>query len=190
MGDARPDEIVVVDSLFPPRLRARLAGFIEKPIWRYGHRSNGQRDRFPFWSASIADAKDPLGDCSDELQKTSYAEVREAVDVVASEMLAGYRLNRVYANAHTYGADGYPHTDSGRQPGTLTCVIYIHPVWRREWGGELIFFDRAGVEIVKAVSPKAGRAVIFSGHILHCARGVSRECNELRVSLVVKGVRV
>jgi SM-20-related protein len=41
-------------------------------------------------------------------------------------------------------------------------------------------------DIVSAVYPKPNRFVVFSGNIPHVARGVSRTCPKLRITLMYK----
>lgn len=86
-------------------------------------------------------------------------------------------------NAHTYGLEGYPHTDSVRLCDK-TIVVYMNPTWRREWGGETMIYD--GCKIVHAELPKENCAIEFPGSAWHVARGVTRICPELRVTLVFK----
>jgi SM-20-related protein len=99
--------------------------------------------------------------------------------------LQGHRLIRCYANGHTYGSDGTLHTDSTR-PGTYTCVYYPHQMWHPNWGGETVLFNQDKTDIVACVYPKPNRMVVFDGTIPHVARGVSRICPVLRVTLMFK----
>lgn len=91
---------------------------------------------------------------------------------------------RCYANAHTFGVEGYPHVDS-RKPGNYTTIFYINPVWKPEWAGETIFMNDLG-DIAHAVLPKPGRMVLFDGRIIHAARAVTRICPAMRVTLMFK----
>jgi hypothetical protein len=90
---------------------------------------------------------------------------------------------RCYINAHTYGIEGYPHTDSFREHDK-TIVIYLNPEWSRDWGGETLVYD--GDTIVHAGLPKFNSAVVFNGNQVHCARGVTRTCPEVRYTLMFK----
>jgi len=53
-----------------------------------------------------------------------------------------------------------PHVD---YPGEHTVVIY----YVNDADGDTVFFDQSGKNIIKRVSPKKGRVVIFDGRILH-----------------------
>jgi hypothetical protein len=109
-----------------------------------------------------------VADCWNYIQKTYFP------DTV---------LLRCYANGHTYGVEGYPHTDSNR-PQDRTLVVYLNKQWQRGWGGETVIYN--GQRIVHAELPSYNRALNFSGFNWHAARGVTRICNDLRITLMFK----
>jgi Rps23 Pro-64 3,4-dihydroxylase Tpa1-like proline 4-hydroxylase len=90
---------------------------------------------------------------------------------------------RAYANAYTFGTEGYIHTDSTIATD-MTYLIYLNEEWDRDWAGETLFFN--GDTILKAALPKWNRLVIFPSKMDHCARSVSRICSKLRTILVFK----
>lgn len=91
---------------------------------------------------------------------------------------------RCYVNSMTYGTDGYIHVDSTRENET-TAVIYLNKEWDPDWGGETVLFDSNG-EILFSCIPKPNRAFLFDARYKHVARGLSRKCNKLRRTLVLK----
>jgi hypothetical protein len=101
--------------------------------------------------------------------------------------MRGHYLLRCYANAHTYGVEGYPHTDivDASQVDNYTAVVYLNPVWKKEWAGELVLFNAAG-DTLCGILPKAGRAALIPGDIVHAARGVSRQCPAVRICVAFK----
>lgn len=76
-------------------------------------------------------------------------------------------LVRCYANSHTYGVEGYPHTDTN-WVGDKTAVLYLNSRWLREWGGETSFFQ--GNDVFMSVMPRRGRLVVFNSSLVHVAR--------------------
>ena len=58
----------------------------------------------------------------------------------------------------------------------------------RPGGGELVFYDDAKENVVKAVLPKSRRAVIFDGRIPHAARSPSIKCDQVRMTLAFKTI--
>jgi SM-20-related protein len=94
-------------------------------------------------------------------------------------------LTRCYANRHTFGTEGYIHTDTERLED-MTCVIYMDSAWDASWGGETVFYDKAKTSIIQAVLPSYGRVVVFPGNIPHRASPLARTYEGLRTTLMFK----
>lgn len=180
--------IAIHDDLVPAELQLRLQALVDGPIWRYGWRSNPLQDRYAFWHAHFAGGDgQSRAVCTDELVDNPHAAAVAALwRVLRQHTLAGHELLRAYANAHTFGVEGYIHTDSVDEDNYFTTIYYAHPLWRRNWSGELVFFDAGTEEIIQAVYPLPGRVICFPGSIPHKAQAPSRECPELRVCIVFK----
>jgi len=123
-------------------------------------------------------------DCADELQRKAPL-LHTFWSGLAKTALKGHTLVRCYANGHTFGSDGSLHTDSV-SPRSFTSIYYPHDRWSPNWGGETVFFNREETDIVASIYPKPNRLLIFQGAIPHVARGVSRICPVLRVTLMFK----
>jgi SM-20-related protein len=105
---------------------------------------------------------------------------------IQSKLPDKYTLVRCYANAYPYGADGTTHKDSNR-PWAITAIYYPSLVWNRDWGGETMFFHgQAADGIVEAVYPQPNRLIVFPGTTYHVARGISKSCPDLRMTLMFK----
>ena len=184
-------EIQIYDVLVPAALEAKLSALVKRPIWQYGWRSNSKLDRFCFWHAHFAGGdENSRTSCEASLDiNPELAPIREYWQLLKRTHLAGHEPLRVYANSHTYGVEGYVHVDNNDPDNYFTTVYYAHPTWDRNWAGETVFYRRDRDEIIAAVYPKPGRVITFRGDIPHAARGVSRECAELRVSIVIKSHR-
>jgi SM-20-related protein len=52
--------------------------------------------------------------------------------------------------------------------------------------GETVFFNQEETDIIASIYPKPNRLVMFQGTIPHTARGVSRICPVLRITLMFK----
>ena len=94
------------------------------------------------------------------------------------------RMLRCYLNAHTFGTDGWPHTDTDREE-EVTTVLYLTPSWQPEWCGETVVFNPQG-DIEAAVLPRPNRLLSFPSDRLHSPRPLSKAFGGLRVVLVVK----
>lgn len=181
------EAVRIYDDLIPDGLLEPVRAEISQVGFRYGWRSN-KGFEYGHWNVDVV------------FGGMENTEDREA-ELIASEswtavfglwqflkIALGYesaRLLRCYINAMTYGTDGYPHVDSSRE-GEETAMVYLDPVWRREWAGETCIWDATGEEIEVAVTPKPGRLVCFDGRRWHRASGVSRVCPVARMTLMFK----
>ncbi|MDB5815166.1 MAG: proline hydroxylase [Rhodocyclales bacterium] len=184
-GDVR-----IIDGVMPNALHQELAIFFQEPIWFYGWKSNAQKAQAPnsHWNVFFAGTHkhETAGSCEAELMDNEFFKpVQDLWLLLKAGSLAGHEPVRVYANAHTYGTDGYVHTDS-EDRNYYSTICYMHLVWRPDWAGELVFFNQDRSDITHAVYPRPGRIVSFHGAVPHCARPLSRDCSALRISLVYK----
>lgn len=174
-------EPIVIDNFLPAMLAEPLYGYVTGLDWTYGWRSNTSTG-YPHWNCDLASAGIYNGlDVADNIADKEY--VYQAWKFINSAYLKDYSLIRCYANAHTFGVEGYPHTDSKRADD-ITVVIYMNKDWKREWGGETLLYE--GDRIVQAALPAFNRAMIFNSNQWHCARSVSRICPDLRRTIMFK----
>ncbi len=186
-GNSGAGEISVLDDFVPKHLRDSLTALTERNIWRYGWKASPTQTAHLFWHSHFAgDNEEAEASCEFELQdRPLMAPVLALWQHIRDNLAPGHIPVRVYANGHTFGSDGHAHIDSER-PGHFTSIYYAHPEWKPNWGGETVFFDPSGEDVVKAVFPRPGRLVHFPGNILHAARSPSRDCGALRAVIVVK----
>lgn len=168
-----------IDDVIPQSLIESILEHIKNSGWSYGWRS--QRDiEYAHWNIDFAgadssnglDISQALPDCMNQLWQ--HLQTTRFPDTV---------LLRCYTNSHTYGVEGYPHTDSIRS-GEQTLVIYLNREWRREWGGETMIYD--GQRVAHAELPSFNQGLVFDSDRYHCARGVTRICPEQRITLMFK----
>ena len=174
------------DNLIPQkRLRALQDYFAAKVRWQYGW-PQGTNDPYSHWSMDFLKVKLENQEGMDDVLRANpdYKPLADVWEVMQAGPMRGHQLVRCYANAHTYGVEGFLHSDSPRDDN-YTSLLYLNPVWKKEWAGELLFFDGAG-EVFFAVSPKPGRVLAFSGNVVHAARAVARACPAIRVSVAFK----
>jgi 2OG-Fe(II) oxygenase superfamily len=167
------------DNFLPDSIADQLYKYVNDIRWTYGWKSNKSIGH-AHWNFDIAGAGTHNGlDVSNRLM----GPVLDAWNHIQSTYLKDYILIRCYANAHTYGVEGYPHTDS-RRDQDVTVVVYMNKDWKREWGGETVIYN--GNDITLASTPAFNRALIFKGNQWHCARGVTRICPDQRRTIMFK----
>jgi SM-20-related protein len=177
-----------IDSLLSEQQRAPLYKFLRSGGWRYGWKSNGKEDVFAFWHRHFAGhlkVRDKEAyDCAEELKK-NVPPLFAIWQDLERRIFKGHTLIRCYANAHAYGIDGTLHTDS-RKDNRYTAVYYPHDVWEPNWAGETVLFNADKTDIIGGCYPKPNRLFVFKANIPHLARGVSRTCPVLRITLMFK----
>jgi hypothetical protein len=172
-----------VNNFFPDELAKKLYDYVKGLNWSYGWRSNFNMG-YGHWNNDIARAGTFNGlDVESDIDGV----VKEAWDFIKENYLPDHILIRCYSNAHTYGVEGYPHTDSRREHDT-TIVVYMNKNWKREWGGETMLY--VGDVIEHAELPSFNKALMFKGNQWHCARGVTRICPEQRLTLMFKAAKI
>lgn len=178
---AEEDKIRRYDDKIPKEMLDAAIEEIDSRNWKYGWKSS-QMLGFGHWNVILSDSKIEREEVYHEVPQS----IRDLWDFIQPRFMPTTPvLVRAYANAHTYGVEGYIHRDS-KFPEDQTCVIYVEKDWKAEWAGETVFLDDDN-EIIKAILPKYGRMSIFPGSIKHVGRGVSRICPTIRRVIVLKG---
>lgn len=171
--------VQIIDNIFSPDIIKELKKEIDNTEWKYGWRSN-QSMGFGHWNHSFAISNEANGlDISDQLKGI----IGEAWSYLQETQFKNHILLRCYLNSHTYGIEGYPHTDTIRE-GESTLVTYMNKIWKREWGGETFVYDK--YKILHAELPKFNNGLLFPANMVHCARSVTRICPQLRITLMFK----
>ncbi len=182
-------QVFVHDTALSPTVLQNVQNYFAEHVrWKFGW-PQGVSDPFSHWNIDFLNA--PLKSQADvESQLFAKPELHAVADVwraLKEGPMRGHYLLRCYANAHTFGVEGHPHTDivDASQVHNYTAVVYLNPIWKKEWAGELVLFSPAN-DTLCALLPQAGRAALIPGDIVHAARGVSRQCPAVRVCVAFK----
>lgn len=188
--------IMRIDGVAKLDERKELFDFLNQPGWSYGWKSSAKTDNFSFWHKHFAGPRggnleyepqsksNGLSDCAYELER-GYPLILRLWRHLQAVALKDHILVRCYANGLPFGSEGTLHIDS-RAPKSFTTIYYPHETWHPDWGGETVFFDERRAEIIGAIYPRPNRAVMFRGMIPHVARGVTRVCPVMRITLMFK----
>jgi len=171
--------IVKIEQVLPEELLKDVSGVIDSVPWKYGWASNKSIE-FTHWNHSFA-----LGGAlnSIDISNQLHGPIALAWQHIQTNFVGQHDLLRCYTNSHTYGVEGYPHTDSKRD-SDKTLIVYMNKHWQRDWGGETtIYHDDL---IAHAELPKYNKGLIFSGTDWHSARAVTRICPAQRITLMFK----
>lgn len=168
-----------IAQVFPDQILTPIDKLIRSVPWRYGWASNKSIE-FTHWNHDFTSA--PVYNTMDVSAELPPA-LAQAWSYLQAQYLGPAALLRCYTNSHTYGVEGYPHTDS-RRSADHTLVVYMNRHWQRDWGGETIVYS--GNTIVHAELPGYNKGLVFPGAETHQARSVTRICPAQRITLMFK----
>lgn len=180
----------IFDNVLPEIQRKEVYDFLMDPGWLYGWMSDSKSNGFPFWHKHFAgalkpDTRETPYDCAAELNDDWCGPLGAFWQLLSKTILQGHTLVRCYANGFCYGNDGTVHVDA-ISTTSHTVIFFSHGEWNPNWGGETLFFDKGKTDVVSCVYPKPNRMILFPGTVPHVARGVSRVCPVMRISLMFK----
>ena len=163
--------IKCIDDIVPIEMLKEIWKVTRSSNWYFGAFSN-DRSAVPFWNMKLDGNA-----AADAIWLHAKPQCEELTG-------ASLYVERQYANGHTFGQGGKPHTDDDK-PGTYTLLYYPMPQWHKDWDGGTEFHSNDG-EIIKAINLKPNRAVLFDSRILHYGRAPSRLFTGLRVTVAYK----
>jgi SM-20-related protein len=182
--------IEVHDDLLPDDLLKEMQSILLTSAWTFGAKSSMVSGSYPYWYREFGgvEAKNE-NDCSDRVAN-DVPVIGRVWKHLSDSIAQGHKLIRCYANGYPYGCEGTAHLDSSNSQDR-TLLLYANAAWNCDWAGETIFLSSPpNIDIVAAVLPRPNRLVSFQGNIPHVARGISRLCPHLRMTLMFKTKRL
>ena len=143
---------------------------IAQPIWKWGHSSNGDTNKF--W----------------KVEKLEFDEFFNPHLINKIKELTGddVAIERIYFNGHTAGGHGNIHRDSPFDEGR-TFLIYCNAEWNPEWGGGTAFVNEGEVT---SYYPEPYSAIYFQNNQPHFAQPLSKHFEGLRVTCAFKLLKI
>jgi len=174
--------ITVQDNMLDIEVLDDCNAVLDAANWSYGWPSD-TNIKYGHWNYDLThtDKNNPT-DVSDRLPDPFNKVWDEISDKVFQDKAV---LTRCYANRHTFGTEGYIHTDTERLED-FTVVVYMNDYWEAGYGGETVFYDKEKTAITNAVLPAYGRVVVFPGNIPHRASPLARTYEGVRTTLMFK----
>ena len=161
-------DISVYDDFFPLNTQKEIFQKLLTSGWSYtGGGGIGADKLSKFWHVDGLENDDYF---------SSYL-----YDIICKKLNMNFSgFSRIYANGQTACQYGVPHIDDG----DMTFIYYPNLEWKLIWQSGLFFIENN--EIIKTVSYKPNRVVLFPAKITHYADAPSRFFNGLRISLAYK----
>lgn len=174
----------VYDDRVPEEMYVKLLRVSQAVGWRFGWNTPSNPEA-RYWHHEVGYGnKQNLESVADRVRQHPAKIFSTYMDWLLEQLPPTSKILRFYLNAHTFGTDGWPHTDTDRR-GERTVLLYLNDKWQSAWGGETAIFDARG-DVSDAVLPRRNRLLVFPSDALHAPRPLTRAFNGLRVVLVVK----
>jgi SM-20-related protein len=179
-------DVEVIDDYLNKVEQEKMYEFLQGRGWGYGARSHMGNNPSRYWYKHFAGFWEvPTAGLDRHTQAEQELSQYPLVEAMWRKVRGQSRLLRCYANGYPFGAEGGVHIDSmGAEHYTL--LYHPHLNWHPDWAGETLFFNERSNDLLCAVYPKPNRLVRFPGWIPHVARGISRLCPLLRITLMFK----
>jgi hypothetical protein len=167
------EKIIVSDNfLNADELKSALE-IITSKSWKWGHASLGQkRIETPFWSM----------DLMEEPYFKTYL-----TNVIETHFSKKFKVNRIYANAHTFGQDGVYHMDD-KSPNAYTFCLYLTNIDTEyvETAGGHIYFKIPELNYKICFEPLYNRGILFPSNYTHKGCAYTRYVMDLRICVAWK----
>lgn len=166
------DKIIVQDNFLNQVELRKCEDIINANTWKWGHSSSGKYTDTPFWSMDLID--------------NEYFS-KDITNIIEKHFSKKFQVNRLYANAHTYGQDGSYHTDNDKENCYTFCLYFsnIKEEYVETAGGHL-FFKFPDLTYKICYEPKYNRGILFPSNYEHKATSFSRYIMDLRICVAWK----
>ena len=160
------DQIKVVDNFLTNKELEIVRSKLNEPKWSFtggGVDDINQSLTSKFWHMNQLD---------NYFSKDIFKKISDHFNIKGN-------LLRSYANGQTAGQSGVPHFDDGD-----TTFLLFTEKWFHHWGGNLFFSTKD--EVIKVITYKQNRGVLFPSKILHYAGAPDKTYDGLRISVAWK----
>jgi SM-20-related protein len=179
--------VLIYDDVVNEELRKSIVNQLNIMKWGFGWKASPDAP-FSFFHNHFCGPLEEIRTIEDNSKELeiSYPIIHQLWKVILT-LVPNQKLIKSYANAYPYGSDGTLHKDIP-DSRSLTWIFYPNNVWHPNWAGETVFFN-GEEDICFAAYPKPRRLISFPGYLPHIARGISRQCPYIRITVVFKTIQ-
>ena len=172
--------IEVYDDVFDSNYTKIVWGFVRRSLFQLGW----EDDEIPEHSTYIN-----MHSSYDDEDVNRLGIVSKLLETPVSKHMDGSNPNKVIVNLSSPGQTFFDHTHHTNWSGSMiesgpkVLLYYPNLEWRREWGGETIFYTKDSKEIERAVEYRSNRLVVFDGEQPHRVGAPTAHAPYFRFSL-------
>ena len=95
------------------------------------------------------------------------------------DQIGNYKFEKNVINCSRPGETYYAHSHGDEK----VILYYPNYIWNREWGGETMFYDDYGNDLIFSCEYKPNRAVYFEGNVPHSVRAPTYIADQYRFTI-------
>lgn len=166
------ERILVSDNFLNNAELQKCISIIDDGKWKWNHTSSSKYTDTPFWSMDL-------------IHNETFSV--DILEIIQKHFSKKFKINRLYANSHTYGQDGSYHTDDTR-PNCYTFCLYLTNIKDDiiETAGGHLYFKLPELNYKICYEPKYNRGIFFPSNYEHKATAFSRYVMDLRICVAWK----
>lgn len=167
-----PSFFVVYDNLLTMQRRSELYNFIVASKFRIGW-----KDTDAIEVAGHQYLHSPFSE--DDMER--FGLLKDLKGTQVDQHIAGLHYKFTMVNLSVPCDCHWVHV----HPGQTIILYYANMHWEAHWGGETLFFDEAGKEVIYGLSYTPGRVIVFDGKQPHTIRPQSVNAPHYRFTVAV-----
>jgi hypothetical protein len=115
-----------------------------------------------------------------DLKASRFLVSNNVTKILNSNGLTMDRFSKCVINIDTLSDSHWPHVHD-----ETVLLFYLNMEWAEGWGGETLFYDGVGKEIVYGSKFTPNRVIVFDGKIPHNIKHQNRVADKYRMSMSI-----
>tara|TARA_R100001463_G_scaffold12998_9_gene34818 strand:+ start:2370 stop:2888 length:519 start_codon:yes stop_codon:yes gene_type:complete len=163
-------EVKILEEVFDTNFQNELYGACRNASYNIGWNDTGdiELSNRPFFHS--------MGDLNAPIVKDTDLKIKSEL---LKEELMGFELSKTVINCSRPGETYWEHTHNNSR----VVLYYPNFKWNREWGGESLFYDSKGKDLIFASEYKPNRMILFNGEIPHSVRAPTYIADQYRFTM-------
>jgi len=116
----------------------------------------------------------------EDLERSGFLDNANVREVIKEQGLSLDNFDHCVVNLDTISDSHWPHTHV-----ETVLLYYINMEWQEGWGGETLFYDEYGRDIIYGSKFTPNRIIVFDGKIPHNIKHQNRIADKYRMTLSI-----